>query len=97
MKVKIKKTGEICNIASWAKVTLEFCDSYGNPIELDFDEVEFCVEPSINWEQRRYEITKAALQGFLTHDSPFEYDVEYAIQVANNAISRLKELNELKE
>ena len=28
MKVKIKKTGEICNIASWAKVALEFCDSY---------------------------------------------------------------------
>ena len=75
MKIKIKKTGEICNIASWAKVALEYCDSYGNPIELDFDEVEFCVEPSINWEQRRYEITKAALQGFLTHDSPFEYDV----------------------
>ena len=40
MKVKIKKTGEIVNAASYAKVALDKCDSYGNPIELSLDEIE---------------------------------------------------------
>jgi hypothetical protein len=68
MKAKIKKTGEIINIASYAHVTLESCDSYGNPIELGFDEIELLEEKesAINWEQRRYELAKAAMQGVLS-------------------------------
>ena len=60
MKAKIKKTGEIINIASYAKVMLDQCDSWGNPIEVGFDEVEILKEPTsnIDWEQRRYEIAK---------------------------------------
>lgn len=63
MKARIKKTGEIINIANYATVTLEKCDSYGNPIELRFDEVEILQEPTsdIDWEQRRYEIAKEVL------------------------------------
>lgn len=34
MKARIRKTGEIINIANYAKVTLDQCDSWGNPIEL---------------------------------------------------------------
>ena len=30
MKARIKKTGEIINIAEYAKVVLESCDSYGD-------------------------------------------------------------------
>ena len=58
MKVRIKKTGEVVNIADYAKVTLDRCDSWGNPIELGFDEVEILQEPTsdIDWEQRRYEL-----------------------------------------
>ena len=60
MKARIKKTGEVVNIADYAKVTLDRCDSWGNPIELGFDEVEILQEPAsdIDWEQRRYEIAK---------------------------------------
>ena len=60
MKVRIKKTGEVVNIADYAKVTLDRCDSWGNPIELGFDEVEILQEPAsdIDWEQRRYEIAR---------------------------------------
>lgn len=63
MKARIKKTGEIINIANYAKVTLDQCDSWGNPIELGFDEVEILQEPTsdIDWEQRRYEIAKEML------------------------------------
>lgn len=63
MKAKIKQTGEIINIADYAKVTLDQYDSWGNPIELGFDEVEILQEPTndIDWEQRRYEIAKEML------------------------------------
>ena len=36
MKAKIISTGEIINIADYAKVTLDHCDSWGNPIEIPF-------------------------------------------------------------
>lgn len=69
MKARVKATGEIINIADYARVTLDRCDSYGNPIELSFDEVEILQERSdnIDWEQRRYELVKAAMQGLISN------------------------------
>lgn len=69
MKARVKATGEIINIADYARVTLDRCDSYGNPIELSFDEVEILQERSdnIDWEQRRYELAKAAMQGLTSN------------------------------
>lgn len=46
MKVKIKKTGEIVNLADYAVITLESHDSWGNPIELKPEEVELIQEPT---------------------------------------------------
>lgn len=68
MKAKIKATGEIINIADYARVVLSQCDSRGNPIELGFDEVEILQEDTsdIDWEQRRYEIAKTIIHGQLT-------------------------------
>lgn len=40
MKVKIIKTGEIVNIAEYAKITLDQCDSWGNPVEVKPEDVE---------------------------------------------------------
>ena len=75
MKARIKETGEIINIADYARVTLDKCDSYGNPIELSFDEVEILQERSdnIDWEQRRYELAKAAMQGILSNEEEVGY------------------------
>ena len=63
MKARIKKTGEVANIADYARVALDQCDSWGNPIGLGFDEVEILQEPTsgIDWEQRWYEIAKEML------------------------------------
>lgn len=47
MKVRIRATGEIINIAEYAKVTLDKCDSYGNPLKLPFDEVEVINQPTM--------------------------------------------------
>ena len=68
MKAKIKKTGEIVNIAEYAKITLEQCDSYGNPIELKPEEIELIQEPTENehWQDVRERAAIAAMQGTIT-------------------------------
>ena len=40
MQAKIKATGEVFNIASYATVTLDNHDSFGNSLEKKFEEVE---------------------------------------------------------
>ena len=99
MKARIKKTGEIINIANYAKVTHDQCDSWGNPIELEFDEVEILQEPTsdIDWEQRRYEISKSVLQGFCANSEPsiaqgttFQQITGWSIEIADILIAELK-------
>ena len=75
MKARIKKTGEIVNIASYAKITLESCDSWGNPIEVSPEEIELIDDSQTNPEEeqlRHLEIIRqqtaiAAMQGLLVH------------------------------
>ena len=91
MKARIKKTGEIINIANYAKVTLDQCDSWGNPIELGFDEVEILQEPTsdIDWEQRRYEIAKEVFAS--TYDIFQNKNLEkMAVHAADALIAELK-------
>ena len=66
MKARIKKTGEIVNIADYARVALDRCDSWGTPVELGFDEVEIIEEKAddIDWEEVRIKAAISALQGF---------------------------------
>lgn len=98
MKARIKKTGEIINIANYAKVTLDQCDSWGNPIELEFDEVEILQEPTsdIDWEQRRYEIAKEMMAAFLSnysdniHSGNPDEQAKYAVVFADALIAELK-------
>ncbi len=52
MKARIKKTGELVNIADYARIALDQCDSWGNPIELKPEDVELVQETSdsnIDW------------------------------------------------
>ena len=98
MKARVKATGEIINIADYARVTLDRCDSYGNPIELSFDEVEILQERSdnIDWEQRRYELVKAAMQGFCSNphqqimDADSNMVAEWSNGFADSLIKKLK-------
>lgn len=98
MKARVKATGEIINIADYARVTLDKCDSYGSPVELSFDEVEILQERSdnIDWEQRRYEIAKSAMQGFCSnpHEQIMSADsnvvAEWSIGFADALIKKLK-------
>jgi hypothetical protein len=44
MKARVKATGEIFEIASYATIPMECCDSFGNPLSFSFDEVEILSE-----------------------------------------------------
>lgn len=68
MKARIKRTGEILNVASYAAIAVDKCDDWGNPVEYPINEVEIIpdMEPIVfhgpafepDWEQRRYEIAR---------------------------------------
>lgn len=101
MKAKIKKTGEIINIADYARVALESCDSYGNPLELGFDEVEILQEKSdgIDYEQWRYEIAKELMKAFAANphddcvDSSITCLARWSVEGADALIAELKRCN----
>lgn len=44
MKARVKATGEIFEIASYATIPMECCDSFGEPLSFSFDEVEILSE-----------------------------------------------------
>ena len=92
MKARIKKTGEIVNLAEYAKITLDMCDSYGNPIELKPEEVEFIQEKTdnIDWNQVRIQAAIAAMQGLITTDRYVWLVAEFAVKNANALIEELK-------
>ena len=69
MKARIISTGEIINIADYARVTLDKCDDYGNPIEVPFNDVELLKEPlnTIDWQQVRIQAAIASMQGITSN------------------------------
>lgn len=98
VKARIKATGEIIDIASYARVTLSKCDSYGDPLELGFDEVEILTEKTeeIDWEQRRYELAKELMKGFASNphnqcvDATTETLAQWSIGGADALIAELQ-------
>ena len=100
MKARIKKTGEIVNIASYSKITLESCDSWGNPIEVSPEEIELIddnnqvdseEERLRHLETIRQQIAITAIQGFTTHGwHDTEWITKHSIEIANKLIKKLK-------
>lgn len=108
MKVRIKETGEIINIAEYARVALDKCDSYGDPIEMYFEDVEILQEKSddIDWEARRYEIAKEMMplfegKGFSCGNCTVPYRIEDLVKksvfYADALIAELKKNQQNKE
>lgn len=92
MKARIKKTGEIINLAEYAKIELDVCDSFGNPIELKPEDVELIQEKTDNtdWNQVRIQAAIAAMQGLITTDRYGWLVAEFAVKNANALIEELK-------
>ena len=96
MKAKIRKTGEIVNIAEYAKITLEQCDSWGNPIEVKPEEIELIQEPTENeyWQDVRERAAIAAMQGVMNFFGSIDYNKEtiakLAVEQADALIAELR-------
>ena len=97
MKARIRKTREIVKLAEYAKITLDMCDSYGNPIELKPEEVELIPDVkednslTADWNQVRVQASIGAMQVILTKN---DYDTykEIASQAVGYADALVKEL-----
>ena len=100
MKARIRKTGEIVNIAEYAKITLEQCDSWGNPIEMKPEEIELIQEVTEDehWQDVRERAAIAAMQGMLANaalvdDAQLDYRItieQAAVGYANTLIEELR-------
>lgn len=96
MKAKLKATGETVEVNSSGTMRIS-CGAYHTSdgrilpaTALEFDKV-------IDWEQRRYEVAKAAIQGFcansdpvMTKDTTFARFAEWGVKLADALIEELK-------
>lgn len=98
MKARIKKTGEIVNLAPYATITLDWCDSWGNPVELKPDEIELLQNETddFDWRSFRAEAAKDILCAMIPGANNIigPKNVEYAILIAEELIKQLKEKEE---
>ena len=71
MKARIKKTGEIINIASYATITLDVCDSWGNPIEMKPEAIELIQDKTddFDWQSFRNQAAKDILCAIIASPS----------------------------
>ena len=75
MKARVKATGEIFEIASYATIPMECCDSFGNPLSFSFDEVEILSEENDlkeskapdYWTRLEHQYAGMAMQGMLSN------------------------------
>ena len=68
MKARIKKTGEIVNIAKYAKIALDQCDSWGCTVEVKPEDIELIQEQTEDehWQDIKEHAAIAAMQGTIT-------------------------------
>ncbi len=110
MKAKIRKTGEVVDVITYSGHTyrsdidvVSYIDSKGNEcVDMkmnrfwDFEDVE---ESLIDWEQRRYEISKDVLSAFLSNSNEMIFEgnpedhAKDAVVFADALIKKLREHN----
>lgn len=96
MKARIKATGEIVKLAEYAKITLDMCDSYGNPIELKPEDVELIPDDNrdtstTDWNRVRIEAAISAMQGIISKNDEYTYR-EIAVHAVGYAEALVEEL-----
>ena len=94
MKVRIKKTGKIVNLAD-VRITLDSYD-YLAPIVVKPEEVEFIQEPTEDehWQDVRERASIAAMQGVMSFFGSIDYNrktiAKFAVEQADALIEELK-------
>lgn len=76
MKARIKETGEIGDVLCWDDVEKTKLSILlkGSVCTIPYQNIEIIqLGSSIDWEQRRYELVKAAMQGILSDEEEVRY------------------------
>lgn len=77
-------------IAEYSRITMENCNSYGTPLEYSPEEIELIddtvPQSEIDWEQRRFELVKAAMQGYITSGAEYTHTENQFKNVAELSI-----------
>ena len=99
MKAKIKATGEIVKLADYAKITLDMCNNYGNPIELKPEDVDLISDDNgdtstIDWNQVRVQASIGAMQVILGKNNYDTYK-DIAVHAVGYADALVKELKKI--
>lgn len=97
MKARIKATGEIVKLAEYAKITLDMCNSYGNPIELEPEEVELISDDNgdtstTDLNQVRAQAAIGAMQALIVTNRRHTYKdiAKIAVKCADALVNELK-------
>ena len=94
MKARVKATGEVFEIASYATIPMECCDSFGNSLSFSFDEVEILSEENDlkeseafdYWTRLEHQYAGMAMQG-LCANPIFMKDHEGDFQVNEDMVA----------
>lgn len=96
MKARIKKTGEIVNLAEYATIALDAHDSWGSPIQAKPEEVELIQEPTDDehWQDVRERAAIAAMHGLINTFSLNTEEEQIAICAVKQADALIEQLKE---
>lgn len=98
MKARIRKTGEIVNLANYVAI-----NSWGNPIELKPEEIELLpdITEDDHWQDVRESAAIAAMQGVMNFFGSIDYNrdtiAELAVEQADALIEELRKQEKTKE
>ena len=99
MKAKIKSTGEIVDISPSGVTSVQrTCTKYATKDGRELLDLALDFQPNIDWEQRRYEIAKEAMNGLLSapvvdgvDPNPSYKDIAtFSVRLADALIKELK-------
>lgn len=82
MKARIKETGEIGDVLCWDDVEKTKLSILlkGSVCTIPYQNIEIIqLGSSVDWEQRRYELAKAAMQGFCSNSQKQLINVDSSI------------------
>lgn len=99
MKAKIKSTGEIVDISPSGVTSVQrTCTKYATKDGRELLDLALDFQPNIDWEQRRYEIAKEAMNGLLSApvvdgvdpNPSFKDIATFSVRLADALIKELK-------
>ena len=75
-KIRVKATGAIYTASEYANITVNECDSWGNPLEFGLDEVEI-IDGGISHKEEEFDIRRFESEYLHLKEKSFPKDEDY--------------------